>query len=339
MAIIDRIKCDIDDEKSLVWKFPSEELRLGSKLIVNHSQVACFVKGGEILDVFTGGTYTLNTANLPLLGKIIRFPYGGKTPFTAEVWFITKCEKRNLRWGTSTPIQVMDKKLNFLINIRAFGKWGVRINEAQTFLNKIVGVLSEFNNDKVIDYFIGEINQNIRVYLTNYFLSETTTFSHIGSNLNELSIAIIESCSNEFQKYGIELINFNIESINIPPDEEKVIQNVQAKKMEMDLLSNQNLSQGYITSKTFETIQKSAENPSGQGSISEGLGLGIGLAAGANIAKSLSDSLNPINKKETSTEEHDELYYKLNKLKKLYESGLINEKEYNEKKVSLLNQL
>ena len=62
MAIIDVLKYDGPNDV-LIWKWRSEsnssreqELRMGSQLIVNQSQEACFYKGGELLDVFGPGT-------------------------------------------------------------------------------------------------------------------------------------------------------------------------------------------------------------------------------------------------------------------------------------------
>jgi len=84
MALINVIKCDIVDGE-FCYKFPSDDLKLGSQLIVYPSQTAFFVKGGEILDAFTSGTYTLSSENIPMLNKVINIPFGGDTPFKAEV--------------------------------------------------------------------------------------------------------------------------------------------------------------------------------------------------------------------------------------------------------------
>jgi hypothetical protein len=98
--IIDRVKYDSTSDEVLVFKFPGEELKLGSQLIVNQSQEAVFVKGGEACDVFPPGTHTLATGNLPLLSKVVDLPFGRQTPFSAEVWFVSKTVKRDLRWDS-----------------------------------------------------------------------------------------------------------------------------------------------------------------------------------------------------------------------------------------------
>src|SRR5262249_38106687 len=111
MALMHRIKRDETADDQVVWKFPSEEIRIGSQLIVNQSQEAIFVKGGQALDVFGPGTHTLSTANIPLLSKLINLPFGGETPFTAEIWFVNRTAKRDLTWGTPAPIQLFDRNL------------------------------------------------------------------------------------------------------------------------------------------------------------------------------------------------------------------------------------
>lgn len=103
MALINVIKCDINDGE-FCYKFPSDDLKLGSQLIVYPSQIAFFVKGGEILDSFTSGTYTITSSNIPLLNKIINIPFGNESPFKAEVWFINQISKLDMPWGTPHPI-------------------------------------------------------------------------------------------------------------------------------------------------------------------------------------------------------------------------------------------
>lgn len=104
MQIVDIIKYDGNDNNKqwLIYKYPSDEFVLGSQLIVNQGQEALFFRGGQALDLFGAGTHTLSTANLPLLNNFVKILFGGKTPFTAEVYFINKTVNLNMKWGTST---------------------------------------------------------------------------------------------------------------------------------------------------------------------------------------------------------------------------------------------
>ena len=89
MGVMDVIKYNGRPDV-FAWKYPGEELGTWSQLVVNQSQEAVLVKGGSVADVFGPGTHTLDTKNIPILNKIINLPFGGKSPFKAEVWYINK---------------------------------------------------------------------------------------------------------------------------------------------------------------------------------------------------------------------------------------------------------
>ena len=69
MAIIDVIKYDGNPDV-FAWKYPNNELGTWTQLIVNESQEAILVKGGQVCDVFGAGRHTLDTANIPILNKM-----------------------------------------------------------------------------------------------------------------------------------------------------------------------------------------------------------------------------------------------------------------------------
>ena len=150
MAIIDRIKYDGNSNGSqwLSYKCPSEQFVLGSQLIVNQGQEALFFKGGEALDLFGPGTHTLSTGNLPILNKLVNLPFGGKTPFSAEIYYINKTANLDMKWGTSTPIPLEDPKYGLILNpeklflfdteqIERLYFIGLQDGEGLAFLNKI----------------------------------------------------------------------------------------------------------------------------------------------------------------------------------------------------------
>lgn len=125
MQIVDIIKYDGNDNNKqwLIYKYPSDEFVLGSQLIVNQGQEALFFRGGQALDLFGAGTHTLSTANLPLLNNFVKILFGGKTPFTAEVYFINKTVNLNMKWGTSTQIPYRRFKIWF--NFEYNGAWSI----------------------------------------------------------------------------------------------------------------------------------------------------------------------------------------------------------------------
>jgi membrane protease subunit (stomatin/prohibitin family) len=345
LALIDRIKYDAPSDDVIVWKYPHEDIKLGAQLIVNESQEAILFKGGKALDTFGPGTHTLSSGNIPLLNKIINLPFGGDTPFTAEVWYINKTVKRNLKWGTKGSIQLIDPLYNYPVSVRAFGIWGMRINDSRSFITQIIGSQSFSNSknyigtERVEDYFIGEIVQRLQDALSKYFIHKNISAFQANAYINELSSFISNDISREFDRFGIEIVNFNIERISIPEDEMKKFQEILGKRMEIDQISQAKVGQAYTAMRTFDTLEKAAENDSTAGGIfGAGLGLGLGVGAGVPIGQQLGEQMN-INSQTQTGDDTDEIMKKMNKLKQLFNNNLITEDEYNQKRKQLLEMI
>jgi hypothetical protein len=99
MAVVDFVKWN-GNPSILAWKFPSEDLSTWTQLIVNETQEAYVVKEGVYQGPFGAGRHTLSTENIPLLRELMKLPFGGNSPFTAEVWFVNKAIPLDLKWGT-----------------------------------------------------------------------------------------------------------------------------------------------------------------------------------------------------------------------------------------------
>lgn len=80
VKIADIIKYE-GDNSTFVWKHPSEDFNYMTQLIVHDSQEAVFFKDGQALDIFQAGRYTLETENLPILGKVLNLTFGSQSPF------------------------------------------------------------------------------------------------------------------------------------------------------------------------------------------------------------------------------------------------------------------
>jgi membrane protease subunit (stomatin/prohibitin family) len=340
MAIVDRIKHDAPTDDLLVWKFPSEELSLGAQLIVNQSQDAVFVKGGQALDVFGPGTHTLASGNLPFLNKLINFPFGGKTPFTAEVWYVNKTAKRDMKWGTKGPIQIIDPTYQFPVSVRAFGRWGLRVSNSQSFVNQLVGTLKTTDAQRIEEFFIGEIVQRLSDALAKYFIQENISVFQVSAKLNDLSVFTQNAISPEFDRFGIEVVNFNVERISIPDEEQKKFQEILGKRMEIDQISKANVGQAYATMRTFDTLESAAKNSGGAAGnlLAGGMGLGMGVGAGFPIGQQMGQAMN-VQPQQPPAQAPVDPMAKLQKMKQMLDAGLITQQEYDDKKKEILSQM
>ena len=154
MAIVSVVKYDGNPDV-FAWKYPDSELGTWTQLIVNESQQAILFKGGQALDVFEAGRHTLSTNNIPFLETIINLPFGGQSPFSAEVWFVSKQFNLDVKWGTPSPIQIQDPVFGVFVPVRSHGVFGIQIDDAKRFLVKLVGTLPSFTKNDIMRYFRG----------------------------------------------------------------------------------------------------------------------------------------------------------------------------------------
>jgi len=291
-GIIDRIKYD-GDPNELVWKFPYDNLSIGAQLIVNESQEAIFYKGGQALDTFGPGTHTLSASNIPLLQKLVNLPFGGKTPFTAEVWYINKTVKRDLKWGTKDPIRIQDPNYKIIIPVRAYGEVGIVISDARNFMTQIIGTMHTADILIISKNFSSLIVTKTKDTIASFIVKKRTSVLEIPAMIDELSELCKERFTSEFEKYGLQVTNFYIESINYPDDDPLVIQlqSALAKKAEMDIIGY-----NYQQERTFDTLETAAGNEGNSGNMmGAGMGLGMGVGVGGAFGNAMSNMGNQIN--------------------------------------------
>lgn len=281
MAIVEVVKYNGNPDV-FAWKYPSEELGTWTQLIVNESQEAVLFKGGKALDLFESGRHTLETANIPLLNKIINLPFGGRSPFTAEVWYINKAYSLDIKWGTSTPIQLQDPKYKVFVPIRSFGQFGIQIDDSRKFLIKLVGTLPVFDKTSLLKYFRGLYLTKVKDAISSYLVHKQISVMEINAYIDELSDHVRERIVPTMDEYGIKLVNFYINDISVPEDDEAVkkLKDALAKRAEMDIVGY-----SYVQERSFDTLEGAATNPgSGQaGFMGAGIGLGMGVGVGGAV--------------------------------------------------------
>ncbi len=277
MALIDRIKHDGPPEE-LVWKYDKENITLGGQLIVNESQEALFFKGGKALDLFGPGTHTLSSKNLPIIGKLVNLPFGGETPFTAEVWYINRVTKLDYKWGTQSPFAVDDPKFNVTLTISAFGQYGLKVVDSRKLVTQIVGTMKNYESSSIIQSFRDIIISNVSACVADYVVNKGIPFTSITAKLPELAKNVHEPVREEFEKYGLELTKFTIMSIQIPPDQLQALQKGAFQRLEIEQMGDAR----YQMKRSLEVMETAASNPGAAGTL---MGAGIGFGMGSQMAQ------------------------------------------------------
>ena len=283
MALIDIVKFEGNDQE-FVWKYPSENLRLGTQVVVRPGQLAFFVKGGIILDEFSEGTTTITTGNIPLLTNLISLPFGGKTPFQSEVWFVNLINKLNNPWGTMRPIQLEDPKYGVVVSVRAFGQFGFRVANPRKFIESIVGSAHVFTATQITDYFRGVMLSSVNSNIGKAVVKQNISLLQITACLDELSGFCKERIAEDFQRFGLEMVSFYFQSINIPEDDPSYIRlkEIKEKAAELNVVGRDI----YQLDRSMAVLQTAAGNEGLSGLMMQSsMGQGMGLMMGAKLGQ------------------------------------------------------
>ncbi len=241
------------------------EIKNGAKLIVREGQMAVFINEGQLADVFKPGTYDLTTQNLPILSTLKGWKYGFNSPFKAEVYFVNTTLFTDEKWGTKNPITLSDDRFG-LVEIRAFGTYAFKIEDAGKFIIDIVGTDNNFTNFEVNEHLksliatrftdtVGEANLPIELY---------------AANTSELSETCQEVMKPEFSSVGISLEKFYIENVSMPEELKKeIFEYSRLDKIDLDKLTR---------FKTAKAIEAAAHNEGGTAGAGMGMGMGFALA-------------------------------------------------------------
>lgn len=263
---------------TMVYRFPvmNKEIKMGAMLTVRESQVAIFVNQGQLADVYTPGLYELSTNNMPIMCKINAWKYGFNSPFKAEVYFVNTKQFMDQKWGTQSPVPVMDPQFG-QIEIRARGTYSFRVSEPVAFMREVFGTKDVLRTD--------EISAQLRSYIIQYMKDTVAeskmSFFDLQGNLIEFADLVKGNITEKLTPLGLEMINLVIEDFSMPDE----LMQAYREGSKYNLVGGYDR---YVQNEKLKALNTAAANEGG------GLaGLGATLGAGAIFGNMMSQNQNP----------------------------------------------
>jgi excisionase family DNA binding protein len=258
---------EMNDE--IVHRFPDDnsigDYRLGSQLIVREGQAAVFFRNGLALDVFKPGSHTLVTANVPKLIDFIGKAFNDRTPFPAEVYFVSLKEFANKKWGTPQPIIVRNPGVGLGVALlQGFGTYSFQVSDPQLFVTNIVGKKASFG--------ISDIEDRVRTMLLSKLqdlLGETGQKNDILKMIGlteELGAGVRAKAMEDFAALGLTLKTFYIG--NLKPSDKSAQELRDMGMLDMNV---------YTQLQAADAMRDAANNQSGGAGLTAGIGAGMGI--------------------------------------------------------------
>ncbi|MFL0248730.1 SPFH domain-containing protein [Candidatus Clostridium stratigraminis] len=316
------------DNSTFIWKHNCEDFNNYSQLIVHESQEAILFRNGQALDLFGPGRHTLESQNIPILGRLINKVSNDETPFHCEIYFVNMVEQMSLKWGTDSKVQYMEPAYKFPISIGASGEMSVCVDDSRKLLLKLVGTEKELSQSKIINIFRAFLMTRVKTYMATVLTQSAISIFEIDMYLEQFSEQLKVKLEKDFRDYGLKLNQFLVTTVSRPDGElqyeklkelhfrkyaditdaqirqqkELIDQQTRSMKMQMEAeaLANKRKTEGYDyqTERAYNAVERLAKNE-GVGNFSNaGLGLGmmggIGVGVGQGVAGLAANALNPV---------------------------------------------
>ena len=215
------------DNSTFIWKHPSEDFNNLTQLIVHESQEAIFFLNGQALDLFGPGRYTLETQNIPKIGKFLNRATGGETPFHCEVYFINKTVQMALKWGTDSKVRYIDPESGLPLELGASGSMNLMVDDSRKLLVKLVGTMQGIAWDadtlgftkSLQSCFRPLISMAVKSNLTAAIKARSFDIFEIDEHLSELSDVLHEKIRPGFEEYGLTIPQFYLTTVVLPEDD------------------------------------------------------------------------------------------------------------------------
>ena len=310
------------DNSTFIWKHPCEDFNTTTQLIVHESQEAIFFMNGQALDLFGPGRYTLETQNIPKLGKILNRTTGGETPFHCEVYFINKTEQMSIKWGTDSKVQYIEPMYGFPISIGASGEMALSVEDSRKLLVKLVGTERVLDRNQLTTFFRAFLMTRVKTYIAQEMKASSINIFEIDESLEVFSKEIQTRLLGDFKEYGVTLNRFFVTTIVKPdgdPQYEKfkelhfrqyadiaeaklkqqtdvIYAQTEAQKtvIESQALAQKRATEGYTyqQERGFDVAEHVAQNEGVGEFINMGIGLGVMSGIGGPVSSMVGGAVN-----------------------------------------------
>ncbi len=367
------------DNSTFIWKHPCEDFNSLTQLIVHESQEAIFFMNGQALDLFGPGRYTLETENIPKIGKVLNRTTGDKTPFHCEVYFINKAEQMAIKWGTDSKVQYVDPTYGFPISIGASGEMSLRAEDSRKLLVKLVGTENYLGQQQLIGFFRAFLMTRVKTYIAQVIKANAINIFEIDEGLSAFSDELRALLIPDFADYGIALERFFVTNI-VKPDGDRqyekfkelhfrqyadiaeatlrqktdlIYAQTEAQKVVIDsqAQATKRAQEGYTYAQErgFDVAAKVAQNEAVGQFTNMGVGLGtmagVGGAVGGVVGNAVGGALQAATEPTQpaqpaqTTDDMAAFKAKVEKLGMMKEAGLITEEEFAAMRAELLKNI
>jgi membrane protease subunit (stomatin/prohibitin family) len=260
----------------ILFKWPDSNIRKFTQLTVEQDELAVFFRDGQVQGTVQPGRVTLDSAEIPFLGKLVDAASGGNL-FKTELYFISTREFPNLPFGGSVD-NVVDPDTNLAVGLRVFGEYSLKAVEPQSLILQLVGTQNLQTNDQITDWMREQVLKVFRTDVVSHIVSQGWPILGIASHNEEIEAETLKNVQGFVQSYGLQIVRMGNFTISIKEEDEETLKNFRRDVSYTRLAGG---FQQYAAGEAMLGVGQGAAE--GGGALPPAL-LGVGLGMGQNIA-------------------------------------------------------
>jgi membrane protease subunit (stomatin/prohibitin family) len=322
----------------IIYKYPEKNIRMLTQLTVDADEIALFVKDGKVEGKLGPGRHTLDSKNIPFLGKLLEGFTGGNM-FITEVFFVSTREHPGVKFGG--PIgDVRDPETGLGIGTMVYGDFSIRVTEPEKLVVGLVG-MGRSSNDEFLGWFKNQVLKVTKDRIAELLVKKRWALLDVtsGAYTEEIETEVISGVKPHIDTYGLTVVRLGNFHISIKEEDEATL-----KKFSKDMAYSraaggfQQYAQGQAMLGAAEGMAKGGGGGSDGALAGMGMGMGMGMAqmfvnnnqqrqapAPAAEAAPPADTRTPAQR--------------LKEIKELLDAGVLTDEEYKAKRAELMKLL
>jgi membrane protease subunit (stomatin/prohibitin family) len=304
------------------WSDNGDEIKNASRLIVGPGQGCLMVYEGRVVAVHEEqGMYTVASGNVPFLTTLSRLMQAFVSEHKVGIYYFKTTRLLNLKWGTPSSVKYEDPVYKFPVALRAFGNYAARIRDPGAFFAEVVGGRDVFPLDDLRQ----PLNARLVQPLADYLAESQLSYAQIDTQREEIATALAAKLAPEVARLGFVLEDFRIEGTSFDEDTMRRINRIADVGAEAHAARSAGLS--YAELQRLEALRDAARNDGGGAGLGMGMAVGLGAAANVGAGAGAGAGAGP-----------DDSATKLQRLKDLFDKGLISQADYDAKRAEILTR-
>ncbi len=270
-----------------------------------------------------------------------RFKFGGQAASNHAAYYVNLKEIPNNRFGTKAQIQFFDNYLNAQVGLITRGAYSIKIVDPILFIKEFVPVkyltagsedfdFADMNNDAGSQLFT-EVVSSLGGAFSRYTqdASKENSIMKVQGDMVNFAKSLSFEVENGFgwkSQRGLEIVKVALEAIEYDEATQTLIEEVR----KVDALSGAR-GNAYMQQSIARGLEAAGSNP-------EGGAMGMAfMNMGVNAAGNMMGGLNqPVQPQAPQAQVAEDPYAKLTEMKKLLDSGVITEADFNAAKAKIL---